>query len=56
MMVYSGIAVVGLPVGVDDQYPEPTAWTSTRVGLTRVVARVTGLNLANSLLLAARRT
>ena len=44
------------PVGVDDQYPEPTAWTSTRVGLTRVVARVTGLNLANSLLLAARRT
>ena len=42
-------------VTVDDQYPRPSAWTSTRVALTRALAW-TGLNLGNSLLVSARRT
>ena len=42
-------------VTVDDQYPKPTSWTSARVGLTRALARTTGLNLGNSLLVTARR-
>jgi 2-polyprenyl-3-methyl-5-hydroxy-6-metoxy-1,4-benzoquinol methylase len=42
-------------VTVDDQYPKPTSWTSARVGLTRALARTTGLNLGNSLLVTAHR-
>ena len=42
-------------VTVDDQYPRPSAYTSTRVALTRALAW-TGLNLGNSLLVSARRT
>jgi SAM-dependent methyltransferase len=43
------------PVTVDDQYPRPSAWTAVRVGLARGVARATGLNFGNSLLVTARR-
>ena len=41
-------------VTVDDQYPRPSAWTSARVALTRILAR-SGVNLGNSLLVTARR-
>ena len=42
------------PVTVDDQYPLPSVWTDARVAVTRSLARATGLNLGNSLLVSAR--
>jgi SAM-dependent methyltransferase len=42
-------------IGIDNHYGEPRAWTDFRVALTRRLASTTGLNLGNSLLVAARR-
>lgn len=42
-------------VSIDDHYPLPTRRTNTRVAVTRALARLTALNLGNSLLISGRR-